>query len=179
MQVRKTNYTVNATPTMQVFTEDQIEAIYYAALRVLSETGVRVYEKEGWELAYEGGANIEGILEDSALVKMPSRMVDKARATLPQRVRVVGPPDKTGARPYMMDLFKNQIYYGTGSDTPFTLDPYTQQRRRALYKDGEEPGEARPDAAQRGFLHVAGDHPGYGRRHLRPLAVSRYAGSHQ
>ena len=135
MQVRKNNYTVNVTPTLQVLTEQQIEAIYFAALRVLAETGVRVYEKAGWELAYEGGANVEDITGDSALVKMPSRMVDKARATLPKRVRVIGTPDKNGNRKYIMDLFKNQMYYGTGSDTPFTIDPYTQVRRRATYKD--------------------------------------------
>ena len=135
MQVRKNNYTVNATPTLQVLTEEQIEAIYYAALGVLSETGVRVYAKEGWELAHDGGANVEDITDGSALVKMPSWMVDKARATLPQRVRVIGPAYKDGTRKHKMDLFKNEIYYGTGSDTPFTIDPYTQQRRRALYKD--------------------------------------------
>lgn len=135
MQVRKTNYLVNATPTFQVLTEDEIEAIYYSALRVLAETGVRVYEKEGVEVMYDGGASVEDTTEDSSLVKVPSWMVDKARNTLPERVTVVGPPDQEGNRKYMMELYKNQIYYGTGSDTPFTLDPYTHERRRALYKD--------------------------------------------
>ena len=135
MQVRKTNYTVNATPTLQVFTEDEIEAIYYSALGVLSETGVRVYDKEGIELAHSGGAHVSDADEDSALVRMPSWMVDRARSTLPQRVRVIGPAGNDGVRKYNMDLYKNQMYYGTGSDTPFTLDPYTQQRRRAVYKD--------------------------------------------
>jgi len=135
MQVRKNNYTVNATPTLQVLTEQQIEAIYYAALGVLSETGVRVYDKEGWDLAHQGGASVEDVQDDNALVKMPSWMVDKARATLPQRIRVIGPAGRDGVRKYKMDLFKNEIYYGTGSDTPFTIDPYTLQRRRALYKD--------------------------------------------
>ncbi|MGD1992603.1 MAG: trimethylamine methyltransferase family protein, partial [Anaerolineae bacterium] len=125
MQVRKTNYQVNATPTLQVLTEDEIEAIYYSALRVLSETGVRVYEEEGVELAYSHGAIVEDTDEKSSLVKIPSWMVDKARSTLPERVVITGPPDKNGERKYVMDLYKNQIYYGTGSDTPFTLDPYT------------------------------------------------------
>ncbi len=135
MQVRKTNYLVNATPTFQVLTEDEIEAIYFAALRVLEETGVRVYEQEGVDLAHSGGAIVEDVREDNSLVKIPSWMVDRARATLPHRVTVVGPPYKDGKRPNVMDLFKNQIYYGTGSDTPFTIDPYTSERRRALYKD--------------------------------------------
>jgi trimethylamine--corrinoid protein Co-methyltransferase len=130
MQVRKTNYAVNATPTFQVLTEDEIEAIYFAALTVLYETGVRVYDKEGVEVAYSGGAIVEDTADDSSLVKMPPWMVDKARATLPKKVVVVGPDRK-----YKMELFKNQAYFGAGSDTPFTIDPYTKERRRATYKD--------------------------------------------
>ncbi len=131
MQVRKTNYQVNATPTFQVLSPDEIEAIYFSALRVLSETGVRVYEKEGVEVAYSGGAIVQDTTHDSSLVKMPPWMVDRARATLPRKVVVVGPGD----RRHRMELYKNQIYYGGGSDTPFTLDPYTGERRRAMYKD--------------------------------------------
>jgi trimethylamine--corrinoid protein Co-methyltransferase len=130
MQVRKTNYQVNATPILQVLSEDEIEAIYYAALRVLHETGVRVYDKEGVEVAYSGGAAVEDTTEDSSLVKIPSWMVDKARATLPEKVDLVGPDRK-----YRMELYKNQTYFGTGSDTPFINDPYTGERRRATYKD--------------------------------------------
>ena len=130
MQVRKTNYTVNATPTFEVFTEEEIEAIYYSALTVLYETGVRVYEPEGVELAYSGGAIVEDRDEKSALVKMPPWMVDKARATLPRKVVVTGPDHK-----HKMELYKNQIYFGSGSDTPFTIDPYTRKRRRATYQD--------------------------------------------
>jgi len=130
MQVRKTNYLVNATPTFEVLTEDEIEAIYFSALTVLYETGVRVYEKEGVELAYSGGAIVEDTTEDSSLVKMPPWMVDKALATLPRKVVLVGPDRK-----YRMELYKNQIYFGTGSDTPFTLDAYTGERRRATYQD--------------------------------------------
>ena len=130
MQVRKTNYLVNATPTLEVLTQDEIEAIYFSALRVLYETGVRVYDKEGVKVAYSGGAIVEDTTEDSSLVKMPPWMVDRARATLPKKVVVVGPD-----RQHRMELYKNQIYYGAGSDTPFTLDPYTGERRRATYQD--------------------------------------------
>ncbi len=130
MQVRKTNYTVNATPTFEVLTEEEIEAIYYSALSVLYETGVRVYAEEGVELAHSGGAIVEDRDEKSALVKMPPWMVDKALATLPRKVVVTGVDRK-----YKMELYKNQIYFGAGSDTPFTIDPYTRERRRATYDD--------------------------------------------
>ncbi|MCB9442910.1 MAG: trimethylamine methyltransferase family protein [Ardenticatenaceae bacterium] len=130
MQVKKTNYQVNATPVFEVLTEDEIEAIYHAALTVLYETGVRVYEKEGVEVAYSGGAIVEDTTEDSSLVKIPPWMVDKARATLPRKVVVTGPDRK-----HKMELYKDQIYFGAGSDTPFTIDPYTHERRRATYQD--------------------------------------------
>ncbi len=130
MQVKKTNYKVNSTPTFEVLTEEEIEAIYFSALRVLYETGVRVYEEEGVEVAHSGGAIVEDKTDDSALVKIPPWMVDKALATLPRKVVVVGPDRK-----HRMELYKNQIYYGAGSDTPFTIDPYTGERRRATYED--------------------------------------------
>jgi trimethylamine--corrinoid protein Co-methyltransferase len=130
MQVGKTNYQVNATPTFQVLTEDEIEAIYFSALTVLYQTGVRVYDEEGVRVAYEGGAIVEDTKEDSSLVKIPPWLVDKALATLPRKVVVTGPD-----RQYRMELYKNQIYFGTGSDCPFVLDPYTGERRRAVYED--------------------------------------------
>ncbi len=130
MQVRKTNYKVNATPTFEVLTEEEIEAIYFSALRVLYETGVRVYEEEGVEVAHAGGAIVEDTTDDSSLVKIPPWMVDKALSTLPRKVVVTGPDRK-----YRMELYKDQMYFGAGSDTPFTWDPYTGERRRAKYED--------------------------------------------
>ncbi|MCP4423690.1 MAG: trimethylamine methyltransferase [Chloroflexi bacterium] len=130
MRVKKTNYAVNATPRLQVLSENEIEAIYFSALRVLYETGVRVYEQEGVDLAHSGGAIVEGVEADSSLVKIPPWMVEKALATVPRKVTVVGPDRK-----YRMELYKNQMYFGAGSDTPFTIDPYTGERRRAMYQD--------------------------------------------
>ncbi|MBT3714283.1 MAG: trimethylamine methyltransferase, partial [Anaerolineae bacterium] len=50
MQRKRTNYQVNATPTFEVLTEEEIEQIYFSALTVLYETGVRVYDAEGIDL---------------------------------------------------------------------------------------------------------------------------------
>jgi len=130
MQVHRTNYLENATPTLQVLTEEQIEAIYYSALRVLYETGLRVYDKEGVEIAHSGGAIVEGATKDSSLVKIPHWMVEKALTTVPSRVVVTGPD-----RQCRMELYKNQMYFGGGSDTPFTVDPNTGERRRTTYQD--------------------------------------------
>lgn len=131
MEVHKVNYEVNATPTFQVLSEDEIEAIYFSSLRVLEETGVRCYNPEGVDILHAHGAYVE----DKNLVKIPSWMVERARSTLPKKVTVVGMPDKDGKRKYRMDLIKNSAYWGTGSDTPYTIDPYTLKRRRSMYQD--------------------------------------------
>ncbi|MFO8035850.1 MAG: trimethylamine methyltransferase family protein [Anaerolineales bacterium] len=130
MQVKKTNYRVFSTPQFEVLTEEEIESIYYSALSVLHETGVRVYHKEGYDLAHQGGAIVEDVKDDSALVKMPPEMVDKALSTLPRKVVIY-----SADRKHKMELYKDQIYFGTGSDTPYTIDPYTGERRRATYED--------------------------------------------
>jgi len=130
----RTNYQVNATPCFQVLTQAQIEAIYFSALRVLEETGVRVYEPEGVEVAVSGGATVE----NGRLVKVPSWVVDKARATLPGMVSIAGPAEASGERKYRMDLHSNSAYYGTGSGASFVLDPRTGQRRPALYQDAKD-----------------------------------------
>ncbi|MCP4154598.1 MAG: trimethylamine methyltransferase, partial [bacterium] len=130
MQVRKTNYRVNATPRLQVLSQDEVEAIYDAALTVLYQTGVRVYEKEGVEIAHSGGAIVEETTDESSLVKIPHYMADKALATVPGKVVLAGPDRK-----YRMELYKNRIYYGGGADTPYIIDPYTGERRRSAYKD--------------------------------------------
>ncbi len=133
MQVQKTNYLVNATPTFEVLSEDEIEEIYFAALTVLYETGIRVYEREGVQVLYEGGAIVEDVHdgdEYDALVKIPPWMIDKALATVPRKVVVTGPDRK-----HRMELYKDTVYFGAGSDTPFTIDPHTGDRRRATYKD--------------------------------------------
>ena len=131
MEVRKINYQVNATPFFQVLSEDQVEAIYFSSLRVLEETGVRCYNPEAVGMLADYGASVE----DKNLVKVPSWMVEAARATTPKKVTIVGTPDRTGKRPYRMDLIKNSAYFGNGSDTPYTIDAYTGQRRRSTYQD--------------------------------------------
>jgi trimethylamine--corrinoid protein Co-methyltransferase len=130
MQVKRTNYQVNATPTFAALTEDEIEAIYQSALIVLSETGVRVQNPDGIELAHSSGAIVEGSSKGSSLVRLPSWIVDRALATVPGQVVLVGPD-----RVHQMQLQKNQVYFGTGAGTAYCLDPFTGERRSTTFDD--------------------------------------------
>ena len=46
----RVNYQANATPRLQVLSNDQIEQIVYAAMEILQTTGTCVYQDEALEL---------------------------------------------------------------------------------------------------------------------------------
>ena len=122
----RVNYQVNTTPQFRILSDGQIEEIFFSALEVLRETGVRVYHQEALELLQEEGAYIS----DGNLVHIPAAMVEEAVAEAPSRVVVAGRD-----RSKKIALEKNHIYFGTGSDCPFIRDPYDNERRRYTYRD--------------------------------------------
>lgn len=126
----RVNYQVNTTPQFRVLSDDQIEQIYYAALEVLSRTGALVHEEEALALLQDAGAQVR----DDNRVLIPNWMVKSALNTVPERVVLAG-RDRGSDKAKHLVLEKDRIYYGTGSDTPFILDPYTDERRRCTYED--------------------------------------------
>jgi len=122
----RTNYRANATPLFRVLSDDQIEDIYLAALQVLERTGTRVYHDEALALLREAGCQIS----DGNLVRIPSGLVKSCLASTPERVTIAGRD-----RAKRVTLEYNKVYFGTGSDCPFILDPYTEERRRYTFAD--------------------------------------------
>ena len=123
----RVNYQVNTTPQFRIFSDDQIEEIFFATLEVLRQTGVRVYQEEAVELLRENGAYVT----DDTLVRLPASLVEEAVAMAPARIVVAGRD-----RSKKITLEKDHIFFGTGSDCPFIRDPYTNERRRYTYQDG-------------------------------------------
>lgn len=122
----RANYQVNATPQFRVLSEDQIEEIFHAALEVLSRVGTRVYHSEALALLRSAGCTVQG--ED--LVRIPAWLVQEALTTAPRRIVLRG---RDRAR--RIALEKDQIYFGTGSDCPVLIDPYTDQVRNYTFDD--------------------------------------------
>ena len=110
----------------RVLSEGQIEDIYLAALEVLGTTGTRVYHDEGLSLLREAGCSIT----DGNLARIPSSLVKSCRQSAPERVAIAGRD-----RSKRMMLECNKVYFGTGSDCPFVLDPRTGERRRYTLRD--------------------------------------------
>lgn len=107
-------------------TEDQIYRIHLASLEVLRRTGCSVQEPEARSLLLDAGAH-EG---QGDRVRIPDWMVKQALATAPERVVL----HSRDGRP-VMPMQADNVFFGTGSDTPNTLDPDSRRRRPALRDD--------------------------------------------
>jgi trimethylamine--corrinoid protein Co-methyltransferase len=109
-----------------VLSNDQIEQIVYAAMDVLQVTGTCVYQEEALELLRDAGC----VVKEGDRVFIPAWLVENSLKSAPSRIVLAG-----RNRERRVTLEKNQIYYGTGSDCPFILDPYTSERRRYTFED--------------------------------------------
>ncbi len=106
-------------------TPGQTEKLHQATLDILEQVGVKICEPEAMELLHDGGARVTG-----DLVKIPTFMVQQALQTAPGKVLIF---DRSGNE--AMILEKDNIYYGTGSDTSYTIDIETGERRLSVKQD--------------------------------------------
>ena len=119
-------------PRLNILSKDELERIHLATLEVLRRTGVAVKELKAIEIFKKAGCTIDG-----DRVRIPSHLVEQALRNTPPRVTLC---DRNG-NPAMF-LEENNTYFGTGSDTPHVVDPFTGKRRLAVLKDIENVSQA-------------------------------------
>ncbi|HUU54139.1 MAG TPA: trimethylamine methyltransferase family protein [Armatimonadota bacterium] len=145
-------YTSHQQPHVRMVSDEQIQELHLATLEILERTGVEVKQKRAVELLEKAGARVEG-----ERVCIPADLVENAIRSAPERVVVCS---RTGER--VMPLEANRVFFGTGSDTPNTIDPETRERRRARRKDVERIArlcDALPNMDFIMSMGVAGDVP--------------------
>ena len=113
-------------PVLSWLTLEQKNRIHQASLEILERTGVDFFSAEAVSLLGDAGAFVTG----ERRVRIPPHMVEAALQSVPKRVVL---SDRNGRR--CMFLEGNNLYYGPGSETPYTLDPYTGQRRLCVKED--------------------------------------------
>jgi len=121
----RSNYTANGSVHLRILSQDQCELLYSAATRILERTGVIYHDNEALDIMKKAGCWVDG-----KRVRIPSKLVDRALLTAPRRVTLHD--SRTGLP--VMDLEGNNAYFGTGSDTPFFINPYTGQREKSSKK---------------------------------------------
>ena len=122
----KINQTVQGTPNFQVLSEDQIEMIYFAALDVLETSGGRIFHDEALELC----RNSDAVVTEENRVRIPTSLVERALRGYPRKITLMGRDGKRSVK-----LQKDDVAFGTGSDTPFVYDRKTGKRRQCTFDD--------------------------------------------
>jgi trimethylamine--corrinoid protein Co-methyltransferase len=118
----KSNTTAYRSLYTQVLSKRQCEEIFSSALEVLEQTGVTFHDEEAQEILKKAGCYVDGIR-----VRIPSQLVERALLSVPHRVTLCD--SRSGERTMFLEGYN--AYYGTGSDTPFYIDPYTLERKKA------------------------------------------------
>jgi len=112
-------------PRQAILSNEKRELIHLSTLEVLRRTGIVVKEPKATEIFKRGGCFVEG-----ERVKIPAHLVEWALSNTPSRITMC---DRNG-NPAMF-LEENNVYFGTGSDTPWVVDPHTHKRRKPELKD--------------------------------------------
>jgi trimethylamine--corrinoid protein Co-methyltransferase len=115
----RSNYKVNASPTLQVLSDEQCKRLLAGAMEILSRTGVIYHDDESLEILKKAGCAVDG-----NRVRIPFKLVEKALRSAPSKVSLSN--SRTGKT--VMEMEGNNSFFGPGSDTPFFMDPYTKTR---------------------------------------------------
>jgi trimethylamine--corrinoid protein Co-methyltransferase len=113
-------------PRLKVLDREQVLAIHQAALEILQKTGIKMEHKGVMEMLVNAGCTAS----DNDWVRIPSGLVDEALKSAPGQFALY---DQKGNE--TMPLANGNYFYGTGSDTTFTLDMETGARTRSVLKD--------------------------------------------
>jgi trimethylamine--corrinoid protein Co-methyltransferase len=124
----KINSSINQTIQFKILSETQIEEIVSTALNILERVGVEINDDEILKMLKDSGC-----INKDKVVYIPSSLVQECLLYSPKNITI---SDRSGK--IAMFLEKGKIYFGTGSECPFLLDPYTGKRRHWLAKDIEQ-----------------------------------------
>jgi len=112
-------------PRFHTISQDKIELLHLSTLEVMRRTGVAVKEPKALEILKAGGCVVDG-----ERVRIPAHLIEWALRNAPPRVTLC-----TREGDPAVFLEGCNVYFGTGSDTPNVIDPYTGERRTAVLQD--------------------------------------------
>ena len=112
----------------KVLDEDRKRKIFQAALEVLEQTGVEIYNEQAIALLKKAGCLVDG-----KKVRIPPGLVEQALATAPSRVVLA---DRYGQPKLFLE--GTNCYFGPGPTNPYFYDLYTGERRKVTKNDVTE-----------------------------------------
>ena len=115
--------------SLNMFTQDEMDAIHRATLEILETTGVLIGSPEARELLVEAGASVY----DEDLVRIPQWLVAEAVASAPE---VLTLPGRTPDRDVMMD--GRRVIFTNFGEAVYIVDPESGALRNSTKKDVED-----------------------------------------
>lgn len=105
---------INTFPRHKVFSDDQVEAIHNASLRVLRDLGIRVLLPQGRQIFAKAGARVD---EDTQMVFLDPDMVEEAVARAPAQFTLKGAVTDRD-----IPIGGNAVMFGPGAGCPNATD---------------------------------------------------------
>ena len=132
-------------PTIRMLSDEQIQTIHHTSLDILSRTGIEMRNEAARQLLLDAGAwESEGPSTSPSTarlsspksgsgqsrIKIPEHLVMDAIAAAPSRI-----PMYNRLGQLTLPLEAGKVFFGSGSDCPFTIDLETGERREAIAED--------------------------------------------
>lgn len=112
---------------LKLLSQNDIRAIDDTSMHLLAEVGMKVKSSEARKIFALNGASVD---EDSHIVKIPRKMVEKAIESAPSKVILYAQDPK-----HDLLLEKTRTHFGTGGTVLYALDLETGEKRKTVTHD--------------------------------------------
>src|SRR5690606_14638762 len=116
----------NSYKPVEVLSEDQLDAIHRAALKILEELGVEFMSPRALDILAAGGAQVE---RSSGLVRFARALVEECLATAPERFAITPRNDARA-----LEVGADAVIFGLVNGPPFVTD-LDRGRRDGNFED--------------------------------------------
>ena len=126
---------------LNTFTDDELDDIHRATLKVLENAGVYIETNEALDIFDGAGAEVD---REKKNVKIPPHLVEDAIRSAPSKILLAGRNSK-----HDKVLEAGQVYFTNFSEGIKVIDPYTGERRSYYVCGTDEYGTATENKAPR------------------------------
>jgi trimethylamine--corrinoid protein Co-methyltransferase len=123
----RTNFRNNSGVRFNMFTEAQLEEMYWGVLHTLEYTGLEVHHERARAILKAAGAWVDGLR-----VRLPSHMVRRALAQAPRSFTLFA---RDGNPKHDIHIGPGRAHFGPGPTCPNFIDVETQARRPYVKSD--------------------------------------------
>ncbi len=123
----RTNYRINSGVRFNMFSQDQLEEMYWGVLHTLEYTGLEVHHDRARDILKQAGAWVDGLR-----VRLPSYLVRRALSLAPRSFTLFA---RDGNPKHDIHIGPGRAHFGPGPTCPNFIDVETLERRLYVKSD--------------------------------------------